>query len=432
MASELPDGFVDICTATSKVNAEVNIIGVITDVLPPCKSKGTDWMCSFSIADSTYGSENDGMKVRFFKPMESELPKVQGTGDVIILRSLNIRQWSGMTLGLASWSTSWTVFPANSIPEKASPDLQLKYTKDARAPAPSALDFKNAILLCNSRDRNSFIRVTNTDSHTPEISSIQSPLPAQAVPTISRQEKFSLIKDVQIDQFYDLVGQVIKIYPSNGCVELYFTDYTPNPLLYNYKWGLPDELDGISREGDEFGYVPSTSTNKKWPGPFGKLTLTVTLWPSHSYFAQTNVKEKDFVFLRNVRIRYSRDEKVEGSMHTDQRYPDRVDVTILKDHKDDERVKNVLRRKLEYSEKFETQSEIFIKGARSQKRKQDEREKPLSSKQAKRKRKQQKEQPSKSKSKPQVQENPKKDEDKAVEAKSLLNPHKQELNKNSG
>ena len=108
------------------------------------------------------------------------------------------------------------------------------------------------------------------------------------------RQKFSLIKDVEIATYYDLIGQVVKIYPSNGKTDLYITDYSPNQLLYFYEWGQGEE--GFeARDGDEFGYVSRSSKNaKKWPGPFGKLTLAVTLWSPHSAYAQGQVKEGDF------------------------------------------------------------------------------------------------------------------------------------------
>lgn len=373
----VPLGFIDLYAASSRINEQINIMGVVTDVLPPSKSGGSDWMCTFSIADSTIGNYDQALKVRFFN-VESELPKLQGTGDVVILRSIKITQWSGMTMAISSYRTTWIVFPENSIPKKSLFNPQLKYVKQAGSSVPSTAEMQYAVLLCNSKDRDSCVKVSIATSHISDGSGTQTTTD-QHVSTQKRREKFSLIKDVQPQNFYDLVGQVIKIYPSNGRVELYITDYTSNQELFNYEWGFPI---GEDRDVDEFGYIRRSSTNRQWPGPFGQLTLVITLWPPHSYYAQTNVKEMDFVFLRNVRIRKNNDFKTEGAMHTDQKHGDRIDVIILTDRKDNEHVKDVLRRKRIYAEKFKAQSQNFIDEVRLQKRKQED-EKPLSKKQKK-------------------------------------------------
>ena len=200
------------------------------------------------------------------------------------------------------------------------------------------------------------------------------------------RDKFSLIKDLQAETFSDLVGQVVKLYSSNDRVELYITDYTANSLLWLYEWGEDD--DGkAGREGDVYNYAPRSSSVKKWPGPFGKMTLTVTLWSPHSYFAQEKIRENDFVHLRNTHIKFSRDSKIEGVLHTDKRYPDKIDVTVLKNNENDDRVKDVLRRKRDYTKKFDQQSKRFVAEARGLKRKDMGEEKPLSKTAQKKKRK---------------------------------------------
>jgi len=362
--SAVPSGFVDLFAASSRLSTQVDVIGVVTDIMPPSLSKGTDWICTFSIADSTFGGDYDqGLKIRFFKPTESELPKIQGTGDVIVLRSMKITQWSGTTMAISNRHSTWTIFPASSIPERApSNNIQLKHIKEARATIPSPEIMLYATCLCNARDRSSFSEPISKPQTLPQaMSANTSPSAANSITPAphSRRDKFSLIKDVVIDVFYDVVGQVVKIFPSNGCVELYITDYTSNNLLYNYEWGQ-DDSEAISRDGDDYGYVPRASSRRQWPGPFGKMTMTVTLWPPHSYFANGNVKELDFVHLRNMRVKNNKDVKMEGSLHSDRLWPDRVDVMILKDNREDDRVKDVLRRKLEYTKRFKTQRQGFF------------------------------------------------------------------------
>ena len=384
MSSALPRGFLDINSALSRRNAEVNLMGVVTDFLAPVLSRGRDLMSSFSIADLSYGGVyDDGLKVRFFRPLASEMPAIRGTGDVVLLRGIKIKDWSGMAIGLSAWGTSWVVFPAESIPTIApsSAALQLKNVKGAHALAPSFSEMQYAISLCNLRDRSTF-----TASSSPPTGSNAISVSLDAPSTAQRRDKFSLVKDVKVDTFYNLVGQVVRQYPSNGRVELYVTDYTKNCLVWDYP--EPEDGNGVGREGDEYNYTAGNAANKKWNGPYGKMTLTVTLWGDNAYFVQQHIKENDFVHLRNVHIKYSKDAKVEGALHTDRRYPDRIDVTVLKSDDGDDRVKDVLRRKRDYWKNFNNKAEDLAQQTKAFKRKGMEDVQHLSKNQARKRRKQ--------------------------------------------
>ena len=388
MSSLLPQGFLNINSASSRLNGEVNLMGVVTDFLAPGPSRGTDFMSSFSMADSSYGGAyDDGLKVRFFRPLASELPAIRGTGDVVLLRGIKIKEWSGLTIGLSTRGTSWVVFPAETIPATApsSAAVQLKNVKQARSLAPTLSEMRYAIALCNLRDRSTF----TAPSSSPTASAL-TPKSTETPSTVQWRDKFSLVKDVSVGTYCNLVGQVIRLYPSNGRVELYFTDYTKHCLVWDYP--EPDDGNGFGREGDEYNYTAGNSTNKKWNGPYGKMTLTVTLWENNAYFGQQNLKENDFVHLRNVHIKFSKDSKVEGVLHTDRRYPDRIDVTILKNREDDDRVKDVLRRKRDYWKRFNNKAEDFALQTKALKRKSMEDNQSLSKNQARKRRKQKSEQ----------------------------------------
>lgn len=380
MASKAPLAFVDISSAIAEPGREVNVIGVVEDIMPPSKSRGSDWMCTFTIADDRC---DGGLKVRFFKPMESELPRIQSIGDVVILRNLRITEWNGMIVGNSSNNTTWMVFPTDSIPNRAPFNFhQLKHFKHPQAVPCSAPQIQYAIRIRSSRQ---WTEITPTSGMLKPVSNMSLPQRNSSSAQI-RKEKFSTIKDVEHDKFYDLVGQVIKIYPSYNDVELFITDYTTNVLLHNYEWGGSGQGGESYREGDEYNYLPRS--NKNWPGPFGKLTLMVSLMSPHSHFATSNVKENDFVFLRNVRIKQSSSRTLQGSLWQDQRYPERVNVSVVTDKSRDS-VKDILRRKLDYTKRFKVQSAGFVDEARGRKRVGDE---PLSKSQNKKRRRQQKEQ----------------------------------------
>lgn len=380
MASKTPFGFVDISSAKAESGREINVIGVVEDMLPPSKSRGSDWMCTFTIADEKC---DGGLKVRFFKPMESELPRIQSIGDVVILRNLRIMEWSGVIVGNSSHNTTWLVFPANSIPNRAPLNFnELKHFKHPRAASCSASQIQ---YVCQIRHSKQWAEVIPPSAMLKQGSNMSPPQRKLSSAQV-RADKFSVIKDVEHHKFYDLVGQVIKIYPSYNDVELFITDYTPNVLLHNYEWGGGGQGGESYREGDEYNYLPRSSKN--WPGPFGKHTLMVSLMSPHSYFARSNVRENDFVFLRNVRIKQSSNRTLQGTLWQDQKCLDRVDVSVITD-KSHHRVKDILRRKLDYTKRFEVQSAGFVDEVRGQKRDRNE---PLSKSQNKKRRRQQKEQ----------------------------------------
>ena len=390
--TSVPPGFIDLYSASTRLNTNVDIMGVVTDTLPANKTRGTDWTCTFSLADSTTFEQDLGLKVRFFRPTERELPSITGIGDVIVLRSVKMSQFSGMSMAMSCWGSSWILFPHKSIPTNIpSNNIQLKYVKDSRAANPTLNEMRYAITLCNSRGRTDSTTSSkrNSDASSDLLSTSTSLdiIPSIRPNIMARREKFSLIKNVQVDTFYDLVGQVVKIYPNTGRTELSITDYTSNSSLYNHVW---DKDDG-TRDGDGYDNAPRRS-RVKWQGPCGSMTLVVTLWPPHSYWAQSNVRQDDFVLLKNVHIKYGGSLKLEGSIHSDRRFPNKIEVSVLKDEdRTDERVKDVLRRKREYAKRFDAQAKQFILEARGNKRKLDtneEDEPSLPKKQPKKKKRQ--------------------------------------------
>lgn len=423
VSSPLPPTFINVNTAYNSLGSEVNVIGVVTDFLPPRLSYGTDVMSTFTIFDPSCAGHSanieQGIRIRFFNALESEMPPVREIGDVVLIRRLRIRPYKGMTIGISHWGTLWAVFPASSIPSDATPSSQqLKHVRKAKSSAPSAAEMQYAIKLCNSQDRSSLAK-SPTDP----------PLSRRAATGIPR-DKFSLIQDVVSDNFYNLVGQVVKLYAHSDRLELYLTDYTSSNLLWNYEWGQEDK-DNSGREGDVYNYLPHNTQNHKWPGPYGKMTLTVTLWPPHS---DQPVKVNDFVHLGNVRIKWSNDGKFEGVLHGDRRFPERIDVSVIKNFEDDDRVKGVLRRKRDYMTKFQASCNNFVAEAKGAKRKTLDGTEATFKKIHKKKRKRDKEQLVKSKDLHVDQHHDDKLKGRSAvkyENPPMLRSQKQDLNRNS-
>lgn len=375
----------DLWTASTSNNYSFinNVMGIVTDALPAFKTRGEDWCCTFSLVDGklgSFGSTGEGLKVRYFRKTPGELPPVHNKGDIVILRSIKLNQYNGMNIIISTKTSGWTVIPAATIPKSVSKALPLNYPlmKSYGTIEPITAELLYAVGLANSRDNSLVGPMVD-----PPNLAASSPAPANGtnvmVGNTTRKDKFSLVKDLRIDTFYDIVGQVAKLYPDNDRSELYLSDYTSSGLLWNYI----DPKQQVESEGDR--WVPEIQENRDWPGPWGKMTLSVTLWSPHSYFANSNVKVGDFVHLRNVHVKWSKDGKMEGVLHTDRRNPDRIDVTILKNHENDDQVKDVLRRKRDYWNKYGSKLpsgyETISKG---EKRKADDNDgKTLSKKQKK-------------------------------------------------
>lgn len=185
-----------------------------------------------------------------------------------------------------------------------------------------------------------------------------------------RSQKFSLIKDVTVSTFVDLVVQVIKTYYEDGKFLLYVTDYTRNKSLFDYT----RDSDESGHDENEFNYT--SRYERRWPGPFGRMTLQVTLWEPHAYFARQNVKEDDFILLRNVHIKIGHNGvRLEGNIHTDRVFPDRIDVVLINDDTDNEHLREVVKRKREYWKSVKEENAKRGNGAESTKRKPKENEK---------------------------------------------------------
>lgn len=181
------------------------------------------------------------------------------------------------------------------------------------------------------------------------------------------KEKFSLLKDVKPERFYDIMGEVIKIYVGpSGAVTLYISDYTANTLFYNHVWG--NGTTSETRDGDEFGYIKSRpKVVKEWPGPYGKTSIQLTLYDGHADFVRDEkVQPKQWVLLKNVQINFGKmGGCLEGFLRGDRNgFEGKTQVTIM-EHSDDPeesdaRWKEAVRRKRDWWKKFEKQKEDML------------------------------------------------------------------------
>jgi hypothetical protein len=268
--------------------------------------------------------------VKFFKP-ESKLPKVSGVGDVVLLRKVRRTEFNGTPLLMSTYATETLVFPAAKIPD---PSFTAANTSGNRvidyfrmpdtARNPSDPEQQYVIALRSWGLENLDFQYISAAPRT----SLQSNAVASLNPVFSGPKLRSL-KDILGNGYYDLVGEVVRVWKSNCYTTIYWTDYTSNQLVQSIVSG--DEPTNVQRDGDPYGYTEGMSIQRKaWPGPTGKMCLQIFLWPPHSIWANNNITEKDLVFIKNVRIgTRPNTEFLRGDLNEDQKHPDQIDIRKL-------------------------------------------------------------------------------------------------------
>lgn len=208
----------------------------------------------------------------------------------------------------------------------------------------------------------------------------------KAMQAMRVKTKDSLLRDVEADQFYDLLGEVIQIYGEGDPVTLYLSDYTANSMFYDHARG---EKSSDGRDGDEYNYIKSRkkADAKEWPGPFGKMAMQLTLWDSHAAFVRGEVEVGQWILLRNVQVKHSKSGGLlEGALRGDRNsFEGKVQVEIMRKSEDldsnNVRWKEGVKRKYEYEKKSKQQWQKLQEGDAASKRKRVDEPSKLNAKQ---------------------------------------------------
>jgi len=291
--------------------------------------------------------------------------------------------WNGSISLLSNNSSSAIAFPAQTIPDGAKKKLPVSFPTPRAAP-PAAPELLSVILLYNYWRNDSGVASTSyppAQSNSTSSTSYTAPgnsdvvkigVPVQHGP----RRRFALLEALQPQCFYDIVGEVVKKYAGSfgdKCT-LYVTDYTVNEAFYNYEWGNEEKKEIEGQEGDEYGYSRAHRKQAKdWKGPLGKRTIQVTLWAPNGAWADQNVNEGDYVALRNMNAQM-RNGFLEGIVHGDRRYLEKVDVELIRDLSD-AKVAEVKRRKKDYYKEFRKEAQTLIEYANNQKESKPDTEK---------------------------------------------------------
>lgn len=308
----LPPGFNQLRYA-STVHGHGSFLGVIVKIYDPSRMGG-DWVLEFTLQDEfTPGAVSTPatLECRAQRRSREDLPLGGQVGDVAIIRNMRIERRSNKLLAQSSAALNSEIifFPAASIPTT---EQSLGYILGgvsripiggsmSRTKDPSAQE-QTAII--NLKAAASSV-AGNSKSASGSGTSYFAP---------KRTKKEGLIQDMVIGKYYDLTGEVVKMFwVDSTTVDLYVSDYTENKDLYLY----PDP-----EEESELGM----STQSSWKGPYGQVTIAIRLWEPHASAARSNIHEGDVVFLQNVHTKMSMTNKLEAAIHPDQRFPSKICV----------------------------------------------------------------------------------------------------------
>ena len=367
----VPRGFTDLQTAWNQPLAKpkdkftCDMIGVCVDVLPLTKSKGTDWTMKVTLHDP-YWASGPGMVFQlFFRDEALAVPIHQG--DVVIFRAAGT--YFHEKLGKVAWSqfsSTLAVLEYQSLCDTEIEDFNKFKThrsrKDGRlAPAPNVEQIKYAKDILALEDQSSW--QTPAKATSLQINSIKAANGGTASVT---PPKFKLISELATPSdkytYVDMVVEVRRVYTTDLRMELSVTDYTENPVLYDYK---PESENGTGYDhGDQYGYA--SSSHKSWPGPWGRRTFGVTLWEPHRSWAVTNIQHGSLINLRNVHIKLdSADSKLEGVCHTDTRFPEKLLVSTMRPYEAEQnpQLRNLLSCKKTYEDACKSSGLRFIRDA---------------------------------------------------------------------
>ncbi|KAF2260150.1 hypothetical protein CC78DRAFT_620447 [Lojkania enalia] len=299
-----------------------NFIGVVVNLKAPFQSRGTDWCLEFTLKDefdSVLDESGSCIVCRIFRKDYSALPDISDIGDIALFKKAKTSVWNGKMTAISSFATQILTFKWDDVPT-------------SRASTPLQLDAASHLAWSKLDKQDQFAIISIKENAAPSFKQIgRSAIQKDCQP--SSTSRLALVQDLNLNFFHDIRGEAVKLYSVDyNTTDLYLTDYTTNPDLFLYE--DPEDCDD-----SEFGQT------SKWQGPYGQMILPIRLYGINAQWANDNVEEGDFVFARNVHIKLSKTNKMEGAIHEDQRNKYRNDIRRLENKSD---IAEIRKRKAKY------------------------------------------------------------------------------------
>ncbi|KAM0518604.1 hypothetical protein ACHAPE_004368 [Trichoderma viride] len=364
----LPSSFTSIQDLHKRGHGNlVNVIGIIKDFKPPIRTRGTDHKCEICLYDRyTEDGSFDSITLNIFRP-QNEMPD-PGFGDVIVLFQAKLQERHHAFSLVTHWDTDIHLYSASQIshsPEGALKALRPQQRNTKRSPGQSIHEYVARF------------------HHSIDKSCIPSEVESQHIKakSITANEKFKELKDVQMDKYADVIVQLVRQpYDTADRITLWISDFTENDGFFHFEWKGPviradKPVDPYEHEST-MPYGPGSGG--EWKGPFGKRSMQVTCYDQHAaYIREQNLSMGSWVMLRNLQIKYGHNlANLEGFLRGERNDPDGKINIMQMDATDTEspnpRLKEALRRKRGYEELKKIQSqEIFNASWAGKKRKSD-------------------------------------------------------------
>ncbi|KAL9083572.1 MAG: hypothetical protein Q9159_005700 [Coniocarpon cinnabarinum] len=344
-----------------------NVCGLVVDYLPTTRSKGIDYQKVITIKDVYEDLNPDFTKrkpnvliIKLFSRETALFPPVERTGDVIFFRRLKAVTWQGERRGLSEYGTTFAVFLSEGLldpsirhglevvePHGKATYLRPENTGDA---SKELVDYATRLgrTLRDYEDQSATSVLDTTamphqrGTFHPQLAAQQQPpmhnvypnnpqtaprAPQDFQPASFFDQRYLQLKDLT-PQAYSatIIGEIVKIFDSYNYLDVYVTDYTASPLLY-------DRQETIN-----------SYNNRTFSGPLGRMTLKVEVHMPHREAIRAHFVEKELIMLRNVRCKMANSgEGLEGTLWPDRKYLDKIHA--VKPDPRDARVVQMMQRK---------------------------------------------------------------------------------------
>ncbi|KAK6345195.1 hypothetical protein TWF718_007122 [Orbilia javanica] len=330
--------YVSIAEAKSKIDQLVNLIGVSVGFKPPKKSNGTDYQATIEICDKSATVYENGLTVRIFRSDAESLPQEMEVGEsIVVFKNVKVgllKNQANAPIGMTVKSrTSWVICKVDMPNRRKSassrsgqqnrPRIRIVDNGPYRVQDP---DKKKDLLSVEEYDacRDLFEFFHNRGGLAGCHGMTERDYNKDIKPQNEIRKKAALIKEIQLDYFYDLTCFVQRVWSHNRFVEITVTDFTENENLYpmgidpfndEMEPTVRSEVESYMVEGGGVTRNPAKFTGRKWfEKPFGRYSIKIGCWDSWAQKASSEIREGCYLALTNVLIKRGKSGGWEGSL----------------------------------------------------------------------------------------------------------------------
>ncbi|TGJ86002.1 hypothetical protein E0Z10_g2748 [Xylaria hypoxylon] len=340
-AKELPFGYTSIDNILAEivpVGRSVSVMGLVKDYQVPIPTNGSHHKCTITIYDKSIEYEQVDLAISVFRQLD-DMPRPMA-GDVLVITSAKVQSYRENISLIANKSASFHIYSASDIPRPPhSAKDALRSSHGTRQLGEKEHEYVSCLY-----------HFINKES-IPDVATFQKKVDQSG----HRKDKFCKLDNIVDGNYYDVIVNVVKApFDEMDKTTLWVSDYTENDSFHKFSW------DGVKQ--DSHGSLDTgIHTTTKWTGPFGKRSMQVTCFEPHASHVKSEVQLDQWIRIRNIKIKFGKNAlNLEGALHETRGFS-RQQVDVLKlDGKDcDPRLKEAVRRKLEYEKLKRKQLKSF-------------------------------------------------------------------------